>query len=167
MENTPTNGTTVPSSGAEHFDAHTAQIPNEIRSDEEPEIIPPGQSDQEEAGWPVWDVQQILALPFFFLEKRYGDLWELEDKEAAHLAKCWKPLLDKYLPLDDTELGTALLVTLAILGPRLMLTEWKKPPEKKPTAPASTKTPASTGSPSTSANVSPVNPAEWDLLSDK
>lgn len=169
------NGMTVFSSEHARFDEHTAQIPNEINSDQEPEIIPPGQqsaAEQEETGWPVWDVQQIFTLPFFFLEKRYGDLWELDEKESAHLAKTWKPLLDKYLPLEDTELGTALLVTLAVLGPRLMMTDWKKKPEKKadaknPTAPANMKTPASTESPSTSGNGSPVNPAEWDLLSDK
>jgi hypothetical protein len=171
----PSNGTTELFSDAElRFDQQTAQIPNEINSDApEPEIIPPGQESAAEAGWPIWDVQQILTLPFFFLERRFGDLWELDEKESAYLAKGWKPILDKYLPLEETELGTALLVTLAVLGPRIMMTDWNKKPEKKAaeekksTQQASTKTAASTGSPSTSGNGSPVNPAEWDLLSDK
>jgi hypothetical protein len=169
MEKIPQNqsGTTVPSSDAEqNFDAHTAQIPNEISSDEEPEIIPPGQ-EFAETGWPVSEVETIVGLPFFLLEKRYGETWEIDDKEQTHLAKSWKPILDKYLPTENSEIGTALLVTLVLVAPRLMMTDWKKAPEKKSTAPANTKTAASTASPSTSANASPVNPAEWDLLSDK
>jgi hypothetical protein len=162
-------GTTGRSSDASsdvgHFDAHTASIP-EVISGGEPEIIPPGQESKTaaaETGWPLWDVQQILRLPFFFLKKRYGELWEIDDEEAEYLAKTWKPLLDKYLPLEETELGTALLVTLAIVGPRAMMTDWEK--GKKPTPPASTKTAGSTGSPASSAKENPENQAEWGVFS--
>jgi hypothetical protein len=148
----------------EHFDAHTASIP-EVISGGDPEIIPPGQESAAETGWPVWDVQQIVTLPFFFLKKRYGDIWEIEDDEAERVAKAWKPLLDKYLPLEETELGTALLVTLAIVGPRALMTDWEK--GKKPTPPASTKTAGSTASPASSAKGNQENQAEWGPFSEQ
>ena len=82
----PTNpGTTVPSSGVEHFDAHTARIPDAISAGEG-EVIPPGAPEPIETGWPVFDVQQIVALPFFS-KTRYGELWDVDDEETAAVAQ--------------------------------------------------------------------------------
>lgn len=157
---------TVPSSDAARFDAHTASIP-ELISAEEPEVIPPGQESKVETGWPVFDVQQIAALPFFLLKRRYGELWEVDDEETAAVAKAWKPILDRYLPLEESELATALLVTAAIVGPRVIMTDWEKANGKKPTPPASTRTGGSTASPATSENENPANQAGWDVISGK
>jgi hypothetical protein len=155
------------SSSAEHFDAHTANIPDVI-SAEEPEIIAPGQPDKPiETGWPVWDVQQIVTLPFFLLERRYGELWKIDDEESQRVASAWKPLLDKYLPLEETELGTALLVTAAILGPRILLTDWDKGKGKKPIPPANTKTAESGASPASSEKENPANQAGWAVFSEQ
>jgi hypothetical protein len=110
-------------------------------------------------------VQQIASLPFFFLSKRYGDLWELEDDEKTAIARAWKPVLDRYLPLKgDTELGTAAIVTLAIMAPRLVTTDWKNP--KKRTAPASTATAGSMASPASSESASPEKVPGWGIFSE-
>lgn len=158
-------GSTDPSSDPARFDAHTASIP-ELISAEEPEVIPPGQESKVETGWPVFDVQQIAALPFFLLKRRYGELWEVDDEETQAIAKAWKPILDRYLPLEESELATAALVTAAILAPRILMTDWQSPANgKKPTPPASTKTAGSTASPATSENENPANQAGWDVIS--
>lgn len=158
-------GSTDPSSDAARFDAHTASIP-EVITGQDPEILPPGKPDPIETGWPVFDVQQIAALPFFLLRRRYGELWEVDDEETQAIAKAWKPILDRYLPLEESELATALLVTAAIVGPRVIMTDWKPGTNgKKPTPPASTKTAGSTASPATSENENPENQAGWDVIS--
>lgn len=158
------NGTTG-SSSAEHFDAHTAQIPDVISAGE-PEVIAPGQPEKPiETGWPVFDVQQIVELPFFLLKRRYGEVWEIDEQESAAVARAWKPILDKYLPLEETELGTALLVTLAIVGPRILVTDWDKGKTKKPTPPANTKTAASGGSPVSSEKEKAASQSEWGVFS--
>jgi len=143
METNRPNGNpgTTGKYSAEHFDAHTANIPDVISPVSPDEVIPPGQESAQpiDTGWPVFDVQQILALPFFLMKRRYGDLWEVDDEETGAMARAWKPILDRYLPLEETELGTALLVTAAILGPRILTTDWekgKKAKDKKPTPPA-------------------------------
>lgn len=168
MENNPpaSPGTTG-SSSAEHFDAHTANIPALI-SAEDPEILSPGQSDKPiETGWPMFDLQQIVGLPFFLLKRRYGEVWEVDEEETEAVARAWKPILDKYLPLDETELGTALLVTAAILGPRILVTDWDKPKDKKPTPPGNTKTAASGASPASSERENPESQPGWAVFSEK
>lgn len=159
-------GTTDLSSNVERFDAHTASIPD-VLSAEDPEILPPGAAEPAETGWPISEVETIVGVPFFFLKKRYGEQWELADDEAAHLAKVWKPILDRYLPTEETELGTALLVTLVLCAPRAMETDWSKGKTsgKNLTPPANTKTAVSTASPATSASANPEKAAEWDVMS--
>lgn len=168
MKNQATSPGTTVSSSAEHFDAHTASIPEVIASAEDPEVIPPGPAPPIDTGWPIFDLQQIVGLPFFLLKRRYGEIWEVDDEETKTVARAWKPILDKYLPLEETAIGTAVLVTLAIVGPRVLMTDWqqgKKTAGKKPTPPASTKTAASTESPVSSEKENPANPPEWGVFS--
>lgn len=171
MQKKPHNGSpgTTGSSSAEHFDAHTANIPGVITPDE---VIPPGgapAAEPIETGWKVSELNLIVSLPFFLLKRRYGDTWEIDDDEADAIARAWKPVLDRYLPIEETELGTALLVTAAVLAPRILTTDWdqqgKKENPKKPTPPASTKTAASTASPVSSEKENPANPPEWGVFS--
>lgn len=160
-------GTTVHSSGVEHFDAHTARIP-EVIGGGKGEVIPPGEAEPIDTGWPVFDVQQLAALPFFLLKRRYGEIWEVDDEETAAVARAWKPILDRYLPLEESELATALLVTAAIVGPRVILTDWAKGKNgKKPTPPASTQTAGSTASPSSSESGKAESQPEWEILRDR
>jgi hypothetical protein len=165
----PSPGTIAPSS-AERFDEHTASVPAQIGSEVEPEILPPGPPDPEpEEGWPKWDVQQIIELPFFFLGRRLGDLWKLDEEESERFARALKPVLDRYLPLKETELGTLALVALAIVGPRLLSTDWeklKRSKAEKAKPATSTKTAGSTGSPSSPGSVAQANPAEWEPFAD-
>jgi hypothetical protein len=161
-------GTTDRSS--DRFDQATAAVPGEIGGEPiEGEVIPPGQESKAEpdTGWPVYDLKLIGGLPFFILARRYGDLWELDDKELDTLARAWKPMLDRYLPLENTEWGTALLVSLAIVGPRAQMTDWKKGKKPNSTPPGNTRTAASGESSATSGNVSQEKPPEWDLLRDE
>jgi len=164
----PEPGGSIGSSSAEHFDAHTANIPDLI-STEDPEIIAPGQPEKPiETGWAVSELQMIVGLPFFLLQRRYGEIWEIDDEETHAVARAWKPVLDRYLPTEETELGCALLVTAAILAPRLMATDWdqgKNGNRRKQTPPASTRTAASGGSPVSSEKENPENPAEWGVFS--
>jgi hypothetical protein len=159
-------GTTARSS-AENFEQATATIPNEISSDAVPEILAPG---QEAEGWPIWDVQQITSLPFFLLSKRYGEFWELDNDEKTAVARAWKPVLDRYLPLKgESELGTAAIVTLAIMAPRLVTTDWKNPKRKgngKPTAPVSTVTAGSGESPASSESENRERVPAWGIFSE-
>lgn len=164
------------SSSVAHFDEQTAAIPETISGAAavEGEVIPPGQTGDEETGWPIFDVQQIFALPFFFLSRRYGELWRLDHDEEAALARAWKPILDRYLPLEETALGTALLVSLAVIGPRALQTDWEKAKKKtagaaqpNSTPRASTKTAASGESVSTSENGKAENHPAWAAFSDQ
>jgi hypothetical protein len=159
------------SSDAGKFEEQTATIPETIAAPEG-EVIPPGEPAAAlENGWPIFDVQQILALPFFLLSRRYGELWRLDEEEEQHLARAWKPILDRYLPLDDSEWATAALVTLAIIGPRALQTDWDKG-EKKPAAAASstprasTRTAASGESVSISGSGKAESPQEWGVFSN-
>lgn len=165
MEMNPSPGTTGNSS-ADHFDAHTANIPDVISPDE---VIPPGGEPAAapiETGWAVSELEMIAGLPFFLLKRRYGDAWEIDDEETHAIARAWKPVLDRYFPTDETDLGTALIVTAAVLAPRLMMTDWnQKPNGKKPTQPANTRTAASGASPVSSEKGNPENPQEWGVFS--
>ena len=156
-----TTGSIAPSS-VEHFDSHTANVPDQITAT--PEILPPG-AVPSEAGWAVADLREAFAFTFFFLSKRLGAHWELEDDEAERFAKVWKPIFDKYLPMEDSEWVAPILVTAAIVGSRAIATDWSKGKETK-TAKASTATPDSTDSPASSANAKAESPPEWEPFAD-
>lgn len=164
-------GTTGPSSAdadVERFDSYSAAVPDAIGG--EAEFLPP-EGEAEASGWPVWNIQQIATLPFLFLAKRYGEQWELDASESLKFATSWKPILDRYVPLEKTgsDWGTALLVTLAIVAPRAIATDWEKQPVKAETkaAPtASTKTAGSTASRPSSASGAPGSQPEWDPFSE-
>jgi hypothetical protein len=156
------DGTTGKSS-VEHFDNYSAAVPDEIRGD--PEILPP-EAEPVETGWPVWNIQQIATLPFYVLGKRYGDQWALDSEESLKFATAWKPLFDRWLPTEQSDLGMALLVTLAIVAPRVISTDWeavkKREGKKEPNPKESTKTAGSTASPSSSGNAKAEKVPEWE-----
>jgi hypothetical protein len=166
-----TNGHGTTGQSFDNFDQHSSGVPDEILPPPPPaEILapepPPGKpaaggGSPPDEGWPLWDVEQIFALPFFFLSRRFGEIWELEQKEQTALARAWKPILDRWLPLKETAVGTALLVTAALVGPRVVMTDWKKRPPEKSTRPENTATAASSGASVSSANADPGKPQKW------
>lgn len=155
-------GTIAPSL-VEHFETHTASIPDVIAA--EGEILPPGQAPALETGWAVADLREAFSFTFFFLSKRLGDQWELDDDEAERFAKVWKPIFDRYLPMEESEWVAPILVTAAIVGSRAIATDWSKGKDSK-AAKASTATPASTESKSSSANGGVESPPVWEPFAD-
>lgn len=138
-----------------------------IDSQPAPEILPPGQQAKPpDMGWPIYDLKLIGGLPFFLLARRYGELWRLDNEELETLAQAWKPVLDRYLPLENTMWGTAALITLAMVGPRAMQTDWSKGKKSNSTPPVNTKTAAGGESSATSESGSQERPPEWDVISE-
>jgi len=163
-----TNGTTGNSS--DHFEEFTASIPDVIEAPAG-EVLPPGAAPGgpgeappgEPGSWEQWDVEQIVSLPFFFLAKKYGEMWELGEKEKTNLGRVWCRILDKVLPLDNPVTGpwaSAALCTAAEVGPRVMCTDWKSTPKKQT---VSTSTVGSTESPSSPASGEAAKPEDWEV----
>lgn len=70
------------------------------------------------------------------LAPRQGDHWALADEECAALGTAYGAVLDKYFPnLRSGPEAAAVIVTLAVLGPRVMKTvQQKAADEQKQTA---------------------------------
>lgn len=147
------------------FDTFSAAVPDSIGG--QPEVLSP-ETETAESGWPVWNVEQIASLPFLYLAKRYGAQWELDGEELSRFATAWKPILDRYLPLEaqQSDLGTAIFITLAIVGPRALATDWKPiKPATREAQTASTKAAGSTESPSSLGSAKAGSQPEWDPFS--
>jgi hypothetical protein len=163
-ESPGTNGNSL----VEEFDAHTASIPDAIGGEQpEAEILSPDSIPELEAGWSVETVGHLCSLPFFLLSRRFGDFWELDGKETEVIARAWKPLLDRWLPSESSELAAAVVVLVAVLTPRVMLTNWEGKPDKakKPAQAVNTSTAASGASRSTSENAGAAKAADWEPFS--
>ena len=82
-------------------------------------VTPPGAD-------PVVDVPKVdtaeLLLPLFSgLFTVITPAWKVTQPECKVLADVWSPVLDKYFPAGLGIEGTAILATVAILGPRMKL----------------------------------------------
>lgn len=83
------------------------------------------QPEAADADLPHLDPDQLkpaLQATFGMAAANRGEHWELEDDEAQQLAEGWTPVINHYAPhvlRKHTEIGAAVVITYAVIGPKL------------------------------------------------
>lgn len=103
------------------MDAEAAELLREAESLETP---PPTPEDQAETAAQVQETAQALVLVIGPAFQLLAPAWNVQDEEVKALADAYAALIEKYWPGGLQGFGVelnALLVTLAVFGPRLKM----------------------------------------------